>query len=785
MSAKLKYVRWNQLFLTDDETIMPGDFKNEAGQSILDLMSKNGMTPAEFYRQRLDLDAFLAEQGCKLDDFKRSDMTITAALELINKRGNLFEGADIFWTVERLLCFRGNTYNEFFMPTGRVLLDRIERLAGDKGNYRIFATGFTFTLIAASVLAYSLAPDDGKKSSFISKLFSSNAEQKADPNVIAPPAIKLINQEVGSHLPVLTDEISPLLGGSSAVDSIAAGTGIDLSTVGKNVAGNYYDDVRAVAEKLVSSMGKAEVDQSVLDALSERLSAGLRVSSETCSQVASNGSFYSLAGFKYSPAVYFAALTRDKAVETINSIAEKWRRGELAGKTPEGAKLVYSYQELLNHVEKGGCEVSPVTIFRPTLQGFGDAGNFYIVSVISRGQLTTGNANVSQTLFVLADTAMSGKLFGSSYKQSEKSNAMKSPFSLSKIGSLREKENNLAVRGIACANCEAEISAAYESIVPKPLSAEAACKKLDNNEQLTIEDQAAYFQLFSKAGFKDEKALKNLNVFWTNQGEEEKSFADLGYQVVSLEEFLQHRKKGECKPLGTVVYKLNSDTTPYLLSSLRYSAGQLKPVLVMAYDITKYAPSAKKTRGMMQINCEKCATDAEISNANLDKIKLTLLDLDSKLKSAGFKLVEVDSSKLMSALVSHIAEAGFKIGGDNLDESIRHIDREINKIAKAGGSFDAEFSTEKAIEAQKDAISEILRTTIVASRNGSSVNTREIFNSIADKLREKNKSLSFVNNRELFEIVAESFAGDGKTTVDFEKAVQSFRDNLAKNEFLK
>lgn len=634
---------WSNWFLTTKDTILPGDFVNASGTSILDLFKAHGFTAADFYQQnQITLDQFLAREGHSFLDFKREGMTIPDALNKINTEGTPLDGSSPMWTVERLLCFKGNTYNEFLVPTGAIAFFRMDKLTAGSINHRVFAAGFTLTTIAAGILAYSLAmKGDLKPESVVV-----DSEVKFVNDQLVEEQVSLINQHVGAYLPRKSSDMDTLLGRPAALDGIERKIKQALPAYGEGMAGNYFSDVSKVASMLAQSMGKTEVDQAVLDAMSQRFSSGMPVSKETCETVSETASFNGIGAFDHSPALYFGALSDDAAASTLKQLVSQWEAGNMR-EMPAGVSHVGSYQELTNHVVKGSCQVAPVTVYQPRKDVFSREG-YFLVSVLTKTPLSMGSAQVSQSLFLLAENEGPGSEF---------------------------------YRANACVNCTPELTASFEKVLPaaypKQIDPETACKKLDSNDQLSLADRAGYFGLFASHTSRSAD-LASVRDAWVASGED--GLETFGFQEVGLDEFLRHRRKGECGPTQTLVYKLNSDTTPYLLSTLTFNGSEFKPVISMAYDLSSLVDD--EARGMFQIPCDHCGTSEDLDQVQIGGIKGTITDFGKALKSAGYEKVEMDPAKLKEIVLSHLAGEGLNFSGESMRASTEALNAAITKQAR-------------------------------------------------------------------------------------------------------
>ncbi|MWV14159.1 hypothetical protein F3I62_18825 [Pseudomonas sp. R-28-1W-6] len=593
---------WSETFTTTEFTPVNSRFVNANGQSIMDLLKADGTTIVLFYREKRDIEAYLKEKGFALDDFKwkspYGEISIPEARQKINAgeiRVPLNHG---HWSLERMLCFAGVTYNHLFNPISKIRYRRITEADGQnpKAALSSLIGGITAATI---VLGYSFY--------FASSMFAeatmtdSNVEDKVKLSEM------VVNHAMYAHLPVGQSVAAE----PEYVNDASSYVAQHVRRYGELTSGNTWDGVSALSKGIAAQLGKAEVDQDVVNVF---LQQGVRISEESCTKIANSNSFNGVGGSP-SPLLYAGSMAEQEAIGALRTMVDAWiKTGQVA--VPPRGHVAGSFEQLLSFVgaSDSPCVASPVMVFRPKNSSTQADESFVLVNLLIRSPLGWRNTQVSNRLFALIQNPANPA--------------------------------ERLVRELYAANAQKSMTGLLASAIPeltaKPggADADAVCQKLDKGDALSASESAAYFERFAQTTPSSALLSPDDLTIWSD---------GLGLPpsipVVSLKEFLAHRLEGQCQAEPVVAYELDSPATPYLISAIEKSGYGISRSLVMAYD-------TGKKEGFGQIPCSGCLGIPPVlaEKFEMSDIKMTVSDLASRLTDEELGIPDAELSDLLDAI---------------------------------------------------------------------------------------------------------------------------------------
>lgn len=637
------YWRWSEVFTTTDKSPVGTRFLNADGKSVHDILSDDGTTILDFYQGGGDIEQYLSSRGMSLSDFKWDSpfgvITVHETIAKVNA-GEIeipAGGGKHYWDVERVLCRKGNTMAEILFSWGAVAFDRKAR--------------GSFISREAAILSFLLG-SAGIVLGYAAYYASSGGENltKSEIEVIQEDSDNVISSSLKAGLPKWEDSF-PV----NANDVPAYKLGLEysqknLSGFGAGVSGNYWPSIEPYISSSASQHG---IDKKkALENYIKYTQGGITVSNESCEKIKETGSFTGIGG-QYSPVLYSYAITQDEAAEALGVMANSWLK---SGKIdlPENGFIAGSAGQMMSHVGATGdngqympCAGSAIMAYQPKIGQYEAAAPYLLVSIAIRSPLEIGNATVASKLFIFA-TSTTGE-------------------NLRIVRELKSSGSNDSIDNALRTGAPV----AYESSVDESY----ACKKVDGGDELSLDEEIAYYNAMKKSTPSEFIATSDVFSMWQEDG-----IFPKGVPIVSLDEFMQSRRKGDCYASPVVAYALNSKSTKYMISSIRVSTSGFERSLLFAYD-------TGSDRGIRVLSCSECPSSSE--GVSVKNALLTASDFSNALIDGGYAAPEqTDNNSDRKALMLALGISD----EDDYIKKIEYLNGAIVDSFKLKASASADFA---------------------------------------------------------------------------------------------
>ncbi len=662
-----RFLTWAECFTTTAETPVNTRFVNADGKSIMDLLAEEGTDIVAFYQAKGDIHAFLEKRGAKLDDFTWDSpfgvLSISKALAKINA-GEIkipIGGRSQMWTLERLLCFKGNTYAELFVSTGTIVYGRMREMAQQVSvkklvvSMAIATVGLGYASYYASVGFWSLLDGD----------ISSQEE-------VAQLSELVVENALANGLPVYKSSFSQFLPVNAKSIADAKQTAESyIKDYGTGVAGNHWAAIQASIARIEASQGRSGVDQAAITNFFSLVKGGLPLNPQSCSEIAADPSLTRM-GSKYSIALYAGALDEQDAVAALSSMTTSWRetgkvnlpvRSQMLTQVPN-SNLSRALWHVGSTLENGGyseCAIAPIVGITPK-DGTWIRRNFTLVSMLVRTPLVNGDASVSMRLYAFA------------------SNENGSPAKLIELKAAGGRDS---------------FTQALVTQIPDlaPESLDSSCASFNVEAPTTEKEAFAVYKGFLDSTPGSFLADSSDFTSWEKAGDFPKHVP-----VVDLDQFITHRKAGDCLAMPVVAYKLNSDSTKYLVSAITKSSNnQIRRDLVSVYD-------TGEERGVIRIG----GSTQGFKGAEKESFKKTLADLAEDLRGTPYGNPDVSVQDVKDVVSTWAHKNGVAKDEGDIEQKLEIADKNIIAIAvnqtlketkNAGAMIDYESIVKFLVEA--------------------------------------------------------------------------------------
>ncbi len=636
-----RFLTWAECFTTTAETPVNTRFVNADGKSIMDLLKEDGTDIVAFYADKGDIHAFLNKHGAKLDDFQWDSpfgvLSISQALAKINA-GEIkipIGGRSQLWSLERMLCFKGNTYAELFVSTGTIVYGRMRDMAQQVSlkklvtSLAIATVGMGYLSYYTSVGFWSLFDGDQanqEEVAEISELVIGNALDGGFPTY---------KTDFAQFLPVTAHSIEDA---GRTVDAYA-------KEYGNMMVGNHWTAIQASIARIEESQGRSGVNQAAIANFFSLVKNGLPLNPQSCAEIAADPAQTKMGG-KYSMALYAGALDEQAAADALSSMVEGWHRtgqvnlparSQMLGQVPDErlSRALWHVGGTLENGSYSECAISPIVGITPKAAGPFRGRNFTLVSMLVRTPLTNGDASVSMRLYAFAnqDDGSAAKLIEA------------------KVVGGREAFSRALVARIP------ELA---------PESLEASCTAFNVEAPATLKEEFVVYKVFldstPSTGLVDHTDFAS----WEKSGDFPKHIP-----IVDLEQFITHRKSGDCLAMPVVAYKLNSDATKYLVSLITKSGdNRINRTLVSVYD-------TGEERGVVKIGSDS----KEFKGAMEEGFRKTYADLTADLRKTPYGNPDVSIDEVKGIVLAWMQRNGFIKDEADFEQKLSIVDKNLIEVA--------------------------------------------------------------------------------------------------------